>query len=52
MYKNWNHLDVLLKVVRVSVEDLLHDAGEDGVLHGSEHEPHVVRVSGDGDVGV
>ena len=33
-------------------EELLHDAAEDGVLYRREHEPHVVRVSGDGDVGV
>ena len=33
-------------------EELLHDAAEDGVLHRSEHEAHVVRVSGDSHVGV
>ena len=42
----------LLEIVRAGVEDLVHDAAEDGVLHRREHEPHVVRVSGDGDVGV
>ena len=33
-------------------EELLHDAAEDGVLHRGEHELDVVRVRGDGDVGV
>ena len=33
-------------------ENLVHDAAEDGVFHCGEHKLHVVRVSGDGDVGV
>ena len=44
--------ELLLEVVWSGVEDLLHDATEDGVLHGSKHKPHVVRICSDGDVGV
>lgn len=36
----------------MSPEYLFHDAAEDGVLHCGEHELDVVRVRGDGDVGV
>ena len=42
----------LLEVVGAGVEDLVHDPAEDGVLHCSEHKPHVVGVRGDCNVGV
>ena len=36
----------------MSPEYLFHDAAEDSVLHRGKHELDVVRVRGDGDVGV
>ena len=44
--------ECLLEVVWACAEDLLHDAAEDGVLHGGKHKSHVVRICGDGDVRV
>ena len=42
----------LLQVVRATVENILNNPTKNCVLHRGKHEPHVVGVRGDGDVGV